>query len=372
MARLAEIARTLRDIPSKLLTPAYLELSVCGACNFACSHCHQLHHLAEEHANSWGSGARVMDTELAKDILRQAAEMGIGHIEICGRGEPTLHPKLPEIITLLRAFGLRGSLVTNGSGMNDHLVDAIAASEFNRVSFSLYGSSQESFETIAHPRRATDFKELVRWIHKVKASAPRTRVVATVCFTSLHAEQLEQLVSLVRELCVDEFQFTVMRPYHEKQLVNIGPSSGGSLAPETKHLADLISSDLERRLPIELRAFLRRYVEVAELDTIAATYSRIPCYAGRWATFVCDDATVRPCSNSNWILGDLKQNRLRDIWYSAEYNRFRRAASNDILRTRQPLPRSYCSHCGWARMQEVFDEAVKNSDCHTLDHWDFL
>jgi MoaA/NifB/PqqE/SkfB family radical SAM enzyme len=372
MARIADIARTLRDAPSNLLTPSYLEFSVCGACNFACSHCHQLHHLADERAHSWGEGASVIDAELANDILRQAAEMGIEHVEICGRGEPTLHPKLPEIITLLRALGLRGSLITNGSGMNDRLVDAIAACRFDRVSFSVYGSTQETFEKITHPRRATDLTQLLRWIHRVKQAAPRTRVVATVCFTSLHADELESLASLVRDLCVDEFQFTVMRPYHEKQLVSNANPGAGSLTPEAKQLAALISSDWGRALPTQLKDFLRRYVEVPQLDTIETTYSRIPCYAGRWATFVCDDGTVRPCSNSNWILGDLKRDRLRDIWFGSEYDRFRKAASGDILRTRRPLPRSYCSHCGWARMQEIFDEAVKDPESKILDGWDFL
>jgi MoaA/NifB/PqqE/SkfB family radical SAM enzyme len=313
-----------------------------------------------------------MDTELANDVLRQAAELGIEHVEICGRGEPTLHPTLPEIITQLRGLGLRGSLITNGSGMNGRLVDAISACQFDRVSFSLYGSTQETFEKIAHPRRATDLTQLFSWIDRLKQAAPRTRVVATVCFTSFHADELDSLAALVKDLHVDEFQFTVMRPYHEKRLINHDNLGASSLTPEAEQLADLLSSDRGRALPTQLKDFLRRYVEAPQVDTIVTTYSRIPCYAGRWATFVCDDGTVRPCSNSNWILGDLKRDRLRDIWFGSEYDRFRKAASSDILKTGRPLPRSYCSHCGWARMQEIFDEVVKDPKSTMLDGWEYL
>ena len=73
--------------------------------------------------------------------------------------------------------------------------------------------------------------------------------------------------------------------------------------------------------------------------------------------FISDDGTVRPCSNSNWVMGNLYTTMLRDIWYGAEYQRFRSAAQR-IVQTRRPIEKSYCTHCGWARIHRSMHESI--------------
>lgn len=84
--------------------PAYLQLYPTLRCNYSCRFC-------------FNRGlAEVPDMPAAglEKIAAACRRLGVGHIDILG-GEPTLHPELFKLITIIHEHGLRTTLSTNGS-----------------------------------------------------------------------------------------------------------------------------------------------------------------------------------------------------------------------------------------------------------------
>lgn len=327
-----------------------------GHCNFQCIQCHQLHHITTDHVTYEGQGPKSLSLERALSLLNEAAEMRIETIEICGRGEPTLFPGLDLLIRRTKELGFRGSLITNGSHLSKSIVVAIAESHFDTLTISLYGANEESFAKIARPRGGITLQTLIENIRHVKAVAPKTKVTVAFLLQEESLSGLEEMFALMRSLEVNSYKFIVSLPYRNRAI--------GSHAAAADNY--VFAAELKQRcrgfrpnaIPREFSEFVDYLLANPQTDTIKTTYSRIPCYAGQWAMFVCDDGTVRPCSNSNWILGNIYESSLDEVWRGETYETFREAAASHIIKTGTPLFRSYCGHCGWARTQTLIDEAI--------------
>lgn len=94
-----------------------------GGCNFNCPHCHNKQILVD-------SANTIPFPEVLNEIKKQ-----IGFVDgvVISGGEPTTYPNLREIITQIRALGLKIKLDTNGSNfkllqelVNEKLVDFVA------------------------------------------------------------------------------------------------------------------------------------------------------------------------------------------------------------------------------------------------------
>ncbi len=103
--------------------PVHLHLIVSDACSLGCKGCayrmegyssNQLFGVIEEDGTVNNNPNRMLPFELVTSVLDDCAEMGTKGIEITGGGEPTLHPKLAEIIDYAHGKGLDVALITHG------------------------------------------------------------------------------------------------------------------------------------------------------------------------------------------------------------------------------------------------------------------
>ena len=90
---------TLLDYPGKVACTVFL-----GGCNFRCPYCHN--------AELLGDAEPVMTTEELLAFLKKRRGILDG-VCITG-GEPTIHPRLPELIRSVRDLGYAVKLDTNG------------------------------------------------------------------------------------------------------------------------------------------------------------------------------------------------------------------------------------------------------------------
>jgi MoaA/NifB/PqqE/SkfB family radical SAM enzyme len=360
MPTLINIINDLRSDPGAITNPCYMEVSLVGGCNFACVQCHQLHHIEIDKVAYKVGGAKRLEIKRALLLLDEAKAMGVETVEFCGRGEPTLFPGLADLIRRTKALGFRGCLITNGSRLTASVSEAMAESGFDEVSVSLYGATEETFHHITRARDGHSLESIIANIKYLKSVAPGTKLTVLFLLQTSMLEDLGEVLGLMETLPADRFKFVVSLPYQDKVMQSAASSEklSAEFAAALGNHYERLAADQSRVIPKEFTDFIRFYLSTPETDTIKTTYSKIPCYAGRWAVFVCDDGTVRPCSNSSWILGDLYQSSLRDIWLGQNYGAFREAAATHIMRTRTPIHQSYCGHCGWARLQSQIHAAL--------------
>ena len=120
-----------------------LDIELTERCNNACIHC-----CINQPAGNKRSLARELDATAWKNILRQAAELGVMTIRFTG-GEPLLRDDFPELYLFARRLGLKGLLFTNATLITPRIADLLAATPpLEEIEISAYGMRRESYESI--------------------------------------------------------------------------------------------------------------------------------------------------------------------------------------------------------------------------------
>lgn len=127
--------RTAFTTPRLPLNRIYVELT--NRCNFACEFCPNP---VMERAPG------VMDFGLLERILDEVAAANVARLVLFHQqGEPTLYPRLGDALRAAAARGLPVCIVTNGSTLNDRLVDLLLETRLARLTISLQTPDEASF-----------------------------------------------------------------------------------------------------------------------------------------------------------------------------------------------------------------------------------
>ena len=101
--------------------PFYVNVNVTNRCNLHCPACR--FHYRESNADK-----EDISVKFFGDICKQLQDMQTRTITITGQGEPLLHPHLPALIKHARTAGLRVTMTTNGTLLNEsqiaHILNA--------------------------------------------------------------------------------------------------------------------------------------------------------------------------------------------------------------------------------------------------------
>ena len=129
------------DFESADYGPRRLSVELTNICNLHCSYC-----LRDEDA-LYHTPANFFAPELLESIVRQAREaIGITHLNFTG-GEPTLHPRFEEILTIAESTNLKVSFVTNGWNFEKIWPKLVAhRNAITHVAFSIDGATGEQHD----------------------------------------------------------------------------------------------------------------------------------------------------------------------------------------------------------------------------------
>ncbi len=118
-----------------------------------------------------------MDFSLFRKIIDEARYI-VYDINLHHRGEPMLHPRLPEMIRYASSRGLSVKLHTNGTALTPQMAGKLLNSGLDLISFSFDGYEAAGYEQI---RRGADFSRTLENIimflemkQETRASKPKT------------------------------------------------------------------------------------------------------------------------------------------------------------------------------------------------------
>ena len=135
----------MKYFPRKQLVynfPIYLLIEPVSACNLRCIMCFQIDESFTSNNNFMGN----MEIDLFKKIIDEAVEGGTKAITLASRGEPTLHPKLGEMLEY--CSGKFFELKINTNGIILKLTNQGDKMRFALIWHSQYGKEEiDSFDT---------------------------------------------------------------------------------------------------------------------------------------------------------------------------------------------------------------------------------
>jgi len=303
-------------------------------CNLRCRHCWiepKFQTETRQHA--------VLDPALFRDIIGQAKPMGLTAVKLTG-GEPFLHPRIGEIIEMVRDESLQLTLETNGVLCTPDLAAKVAACKGVFVSVSLDGADAATHEWV----RGVDgcFEASLAGIRNLVAAGIRPQVIMSVM--RRNHDQIEAVVRLAESLGASSVKFNLVQPTARGAKLH---EAGETLSiEELLRLGAWVENQLSRRTNLPLH-----YSHPAAFRPLGRMYGSDGSGCGACSIFsiigVLADGSYALCgigeTVQELIFGHAAKDRLEDVWNGTPVLR-------DI---REGLPRRLTGVCGECVMKSV-------------------
>ena len=305
-------------VPQKLAAPFLVVWNFTNLCNLRCKHCYQ------------NAGEAQLSRELTLEeklrVIDQIDEMGMPLIALSG-GEPTIHPDFIPVVREGARRGIYMAVATNGIRFADEefAKKAIEAG-LRYVEISLDSTNPEKHDEFRGVKGA--WRKTVEGIKNVvRLGEGKVSTGIAMTLTKLNLDEIESMVRLGEELGVTRVIF-----------FNFVPTGRGREALEL----DLSPEEREEALKRIYREATRSSVQVvstapqlarvswqmSEGSDVLPTHFTIPksktlkavaefiggCGAGRIYMAIQPDGIVTPCVFLPIPVGDLRKDKLRDIW----------------------------------------------------------
>jgi GTP 3',8-cyclase len=208
-------AAGLESGPRSIGAVKVLRISVTDRCNYRCLYC------MPEAGVRWLPNEDILSFDEIIDVVRAAIEIhGISRFKLTG-GEPTVRPKLVELVARIAAIGGVEdlSMTTNGQLLGDMAVPLRQAG-LHRLTVSIDSLRAEKFRRIT---RTGDLSAVLHGLDRAESAGFESLKVNCVTMRGVNDDELADFarLTLTRRLTV---RFIEYMPLGEAQLT--GPASG--------------------------------------------------------------------------------------------------------------------------------------------------
>lgn len=180
-----------------------LYIYVTDRCNCSCKHCW----IVPERSGASPGKGHFLSPECFEAAVGEAIPLGLKAVKWTG-GEPTIHPRFPELLQRQKRLGIKGRLETNGIEVTPSLARLLFDSGVEHVAVSLDGREPETHDAIrscsgAHRRAVTGIKNLV-------TAGFRPQIIMSLMREN--CEEVEPLLDLARDLGAGSVKLNIIQP----------------------------------------------------------------------------------------------------------------------------------------------------------------
>lgn len=300
-----------RYLPAVIrLAPRQITVAITASCNLRCVGC--------RYGRDFMVG-KHLPLKLMLDLLDDAKEAGVNTVRLY-RGEPLLHPHLPEIIQHACSLAIRPYLTSNGILLKEK-IDRLYSAGLRLVTIGFYGVADEYD---AYVQRPDHFSRL-----DASIAAVRERYGS--------AMELQLNYVLMRQTCNmralhDAWNFATRHDmfFHVDLISHSLPffTNDPELRFTAEHQTALgeITAELLRLRQENPNRMLLSPMTIRSIPDwlLMGPQMRVPCDAAQ-QLYVAADGTVQLCEVT-FKLGNLHDNRLRDLLFTKEHGEAARAA----------------------------------------------
>lgn len=271
--------------------PAFISVEPTTLCNLRCPEC-----FTSQPGFTRPKGN--LTKEIFEKIISQSTEFGF-YLNLYFQGEPFLNTGLLDFIAYAKRSGFYVAVSTNGHFIDETIAGKLIQSGLDRLIISLDGTDAETYRKY---RKGGDFDTVVNGVRslvelrkKMKSKTPFLEIQFVLTRKNLH--QQKGIKDLGKKLGADKVSIKSF------QLLNY--DKAGEWVPE-KNSRYIISDDgsLYAKNKLPNRCFRM------------------------WSSCVLTwDGNVIPCcfdKNASYMMGNINQQNLSEIWKNDNYNNFRK------------------------------------------------
>jgi radical SAM protein with 4Fe4S-binding SPASM domain len=282
--------------------PLYVVFDITGKCNLKCIHCYSSKQNNE------------VSTREVYHILRMLYESGAGLVDF-GGGEPLLRGDIFDIISYSKKLGLYTSISTNGTLLNDDNIKRLKTLNIDHICISLDGVKSEIHDYVRNKKGT--FEKTIKGIKNCVKEGLNTQISTVIMKSNL--DELDDLYDLLKKLGVNEwyvYDFVPAGRGNDLKKEVLSPVERRNMF---MHLQDIAFSS---KINIKPYPYSITVNSACEKDTFFYTkYGKLTeffkgCLTGRWMCHISNNGDIHPCHLLPFKLGNLKQEKFSDIWFS--------------------------------------------------------
>jgi radical SAM protein with 4Fe4S-binding SPASM domain len=313
--------------------PFSAHLDVTYRCNERCIHCYLDH---DDHGE--------MTTAEIKDVVKQLAEAGSFFLTFSG-GEVFLRRDFFELLEYARSLMFNVRIKTNGVMIRDAEAERLLQLGIEQVQISVYSHRAEIHDAIT--KIPGSFKRTIDAIRFLKSKGLRV-LIANILMTANIGDQ-HGVHALARELEVAYAVDPTITPMMDGDTSILNLRIAGADLEAVLHDASLVDDVDEYCAPPELPE---------------DTPERIPCGAGHTLIYISPYGDVYPCVQFPMPSGNVRRQRLLDIWrHSPQLNDLRSIRVKDLPVCSSCSHAASCSRCPGLAYMEGSMRGPSSADC---------
>ena len=199
---------SIKELKENKIMPLCVDIETAAICDLACPFCNRQYIATPD---------KLIDSDLCYQMIDEAAALGVPSIKFNLRGEPLLHPELPEFISYAKSKGiLETGINTNATMLTEKTSRRLIKSGLDVIIYSFDGGTKKTYEKMRPGRfKENQFEEVYNNI--VRFSEIRKEMNSVFPFTKIqmiitkdtHSEKekfFELFNSYVDDVTVSQYQ----------------------------------------------------------------------------------------------------------------------------------------------------------------------
>lgn len=288
--------------------PISISFEPTTSCNLRCPEC-------PSGLRSFTRPTGMLQQDVFKKTIDQLKST-LTYLTFYFQGEPYLNPQFLEMVRYASGKGIYTATSTNAHYLKDEVAKQTVESGLDRLIISIDGTSQETYESyriggdLSKVMEGT--KNMITWKKKLKSETPH--VIFQFLVVRANEHQIPEVYALADELGVNQVVLKTAQIYDYE--------NGSDLIPvQEKYSRYKKQAD-------------GRYSIKNSLDN--------HCWKMWHSCVITWDGKVVPCcfdKDAHFVLGDLKEQTFKEIWFGEKYNHFRKS----LLKSRSEI--EICKNC---------------------------
>jgi len=322
------VSRIIKWMEGEKAPPSVLSFNMIDGCNQRCKFCDWVFFPLLEVQNS------LIDEDYYR-FIKQAAELDVDEVRICGGGEPLFNKHLTlNMISLIKKYGMKCHLITNGTLFTDNDIKKLIKLGIDFIEFSIHGPDAATHDYLvslpgAFDRAINNVKRFNYWKKKLKKDKPELNF--WLVLTKLNYNELDKMILLASELNINHLEISelFMRSKECKKL-EINESQKNELYKNIRELKKIaenhhISFEIHETIFHKGDEQKNKVFSILKIDKSKHDLLNVPCYDSWYYLTINGDGKVDICPEivGNYLKIRVNNKTLKDIWYGNEMKKIR-------------------------------------------------
>lgn len=196
-----------------LAGPSYLEIDLTNNCNQHCAGCWVHSYLMGEERLQGERRRATLAFDRLKKLIEDARRIGVRRIQLSGAGEPFMHPRIDDVLALVKSLDIELNVITNFTLVDDERAHRMVDLGVDSITVSLWAGTAETYVK-THPTASYElFERIVRVLgglteyrRRTGARFPRVKVYNVI--SNLNCHEINEMIDVAQEAGADLVEFT--------------------------------------------------------------------------------------------------------------------------------------------------------------------